>query len=59
MIIGPVEKDDDLTKNILSTFNSINANIQFTMEVPQMEEPLTFLDISVRLNNRIEFDLYT
>ena len=45
-ILGPF-RWDVLFYEIWSTFNSVNESIQFTVEVPERNLPLNFLDISI------------
>ena len=49
ILLGPFERNDGNCNTILQTFNSINNDIQFTMEVPKMNEPLSFLDIDIMI----------
>ena len=53
-ILGPVT-DIETAKMIHETFNSINKNIQFTLEYPDKNQFLSFLDIEVRIRNKIEY----
>jgi len=59
VLIGPIERDEDLTKLILETFNSVNKDIQFTLEVPKINEPLPFLDINIKVADSIEYSWYS
>ena len=58
IILGPMERDDTISQNILNTFNSINESIKFTIDVPKLEEPLVFLDLSISLSDRINYSWY-
>ena len=51
IILGPIN-NLDFTKTILATFNEINPDIQFTIEIPENGKPLNFLDISVFANKK-------
>ena len=56
IIMGPFPADTNF-HIILETFNSINKNIVFTIEIP--EKTLNFLDISITVdNNKIQYCWY-
>ena len=56
VILGPVPCDNNIHNNILEVFNSINGDIQFTIEAPNQSEWLPFLDTKLRyVNNNLEF----
>lgn len=58
IVLGPIERGNNLPETVLKTFNSINDNIQFTLEVPKENEPLAFLDITISVTDRIEYGWY-
>ena len=59
IILGPFESDNNTFKQILDVFNSINKNIQFTGEIPEPNNPLNFLDISIKIEgNKIHYEWY-
>jgi hypothetical protein len=59
IILGPFKRDE-LLNAILDIFNSINQNIQFTLEVPEHEKPLNFLDISIFVREKhLDFAWYS
>jgi len=51
VIMGPFDHDMEIFKMIRNVFNSINGSIQFTLDVPNSETKLNFLDISVFVKN--------
>jgi len=54
ILIGPVSQAINVT-NIVKCFNAVNKSIQFTAEVPQKEEFLSFLDIDIRIRKTVEY----
>ena len=59
VILGPVHRDNNILEIILKTFNAVNRSIDFTMEVPKVDEPLNYLDISISIHNDgIEYEWY-
>ena len=59
IIFGPFERNSNIFKKILDVFNSIDDNIQFTMEIPNNDKPLNFLDISITINNNtVDYEWY-
>ena len=60
IILGPLPRDNEaIFSNILNTFNSINKNIQFTIEVPK-DSGLNFLDMTIYIeNNQIQYKWYS
>ena len=57
-IIGPLEMNESMFQFVKDTFNSIDKNIKFTLEVPRMK--LNFLDLTIWTeNNKIMFQKYT
>ena len=59
IIMGPFEHDMSIYNKILNCFNSINDNIQFTIEVPE-NNTLNFLDISIFItDNKICYAWYS
>ena len=52
ILIGPVIRNDVFCKTILDIFNSINENIKFTMEVPNVNEPVNFLDLAITISEK-------
>lgn len=55
LIIGSLE-GNDFPQTILDVFNSVNQNIQFTMEVPKVNGGLDFLDINISIKDtKIDF----
>ena len=54
ILLGPIK--ENLATVILDTFNSIQSEIQFTVEVPPKNEFLAFLDIAIRIkDNNIQY----
>jgi hypothetical protein len=51
ILLGPLPKSD-FTDTILETFNSVNTNIQFTLEAPKPGEPIPFLDLSIYVKDK-------
>ena len=51
VILGPLKHDETIFRNVLEIFNSINPDIKFTLEAPQPEHWLTFLDIKIKIDN--------
>ena len=51
ILVGPINRDSDLPHKILDKFNSTNEDISFTMEIPEANDPLNFLDISIYVND--------
>lgn len=59
ILIGPVIRNNDFCNMILETFNSINKHIKFTVEIPGVDEPISFLDLSIfTCNNDIKYSWY-
>jgi hypothetical protein len=56
IILGPVKFSNEIHQNILRCFNSVNENIQFTIEIPPTDNFLCFLDLEIRFNNCTCFD---
>ena len=56
ILLGPVKAD--MVNEILDTFNSIQESIQFTVEVPEENEFLAFLDIAIRIKDQIQYKWY-
>lgn len=54
ILIGPITRSAFVNK-IGEVFNSINKNIQFTLEIPEKEHFLSFLDIDLRIQNGVEY----
>ena len=52
IFMGPFPKHSTDFEAILQIFNSINDSIQFTAEVPEADEPLNFLDLSVYIQDQ-------
>ena len=50
-ILGPFKKDLNFFEGLLSCFNAVDKNIQFTLEVPTSNR-LHFLDLSIWLENK-------
>ena len=60
VIMGPFQKKYPHFDLIVSTFNSINENVQFTIDVPEDDQPLNFLDISITIvEDNVEFKWYS
>lgn len=60
VILGPFERNTAIFDNILNTFNSIKDDIQFTIEVPEVDSALNFLDISVSIvNSKVKYEWYS
>ena len=58
ILIGPIEKEGDLPKTVLQTFNSVNDSIKFTLEKP--DRSLNFLDVSLEIKSRnVTYSWYT
>ena len=47
IILGPLNRNSPLNSQILQAFNSINSDMKFTLEVPEIGKPLNFLDMSI------------
>ena len=59
VILGPVKRSP-MIGNILQIFNSVNEDIKFTLESPDVGKPLNFLDISIKIINfGIEYSWFT
>ena len=59
VILGPVKRSPMIGK-ILQIFNSVNEDIKFTLESPDVGKPLNFLDISIKIINfGIEYSWFT
>lgn len=58
IILGPFSRDSNLLSRILNTFNSINDNIQFTVEIPTTDN-LNFLDISISVSKKLTYKWYS
>ena len=59
VILGPV-KISPMIGKILQIFNSVNEDIKFTLESPDVGEPKNFLDISIKIINfGIEYSWFT
>ena len=56
ILLGPVKAD--MVNEIMDTFNSIQESIQFTVEVPEENEFLAFLDIAIRIKDQIQYKWY-
>jgi hypothetical protein len=50
IILGPLECSPNVHNKILNMFNSIDENIQFTIEAPPNNLFLSFLDLEIRFN---------
>ena len=37
---------------IANTFNAVNRNIQFTLDVPELGNPIIFLDLAIKITNK-------
>ena len=60
IILGPYKRDDAEIPNILNTFNAINSSIQFTIDIPPVNQPLHFLDISIAIGvGKINYTWYS
>ena len=60
IILGPVPFDTVVHNDILSCFNAVNQHIQFTMEAPEPNTWLPFLDLQLNFNNgHLNFRWYT
>ena len=60
IIIGPFVKHSNCITKITNTFNSVSNDIKFTVEIPNDNSFLNFLDISIAIeNNVIEYQWYT
>ena len=57
-IVGPFPKNDVSLPKILHTFNSINDNIQFTLDVPK-NNFLNFLDVSIAINKKLSYKWFS
>ena len=58
IIMGPCPNDLEHCDEILNTFNSINDNINFTMEIPQ--KYLNFLDVTLWIDDgSVQFKHFT
>ena len=58
IIMGPFPNEPSILNSILDIFNSVSANIKFSIDVP-MNNVLNFLDISISIaNNQIKYELY-
>ncbi len=51
IILGPLERNEANINHILDIFNSINDNIQFTIEIPERRQALNFLDTSITVED--------
>jgi len=51
ILLGPIDSFE-FAQNILSTFNSVNASIQFTLDYPKADSPISFLDIELRVKRK-------
>lgn len=59
-ILGPFPRNNDMFNQILNAFNSVNDKIQFTMDIPDLNCPLNFLDISINIiHQKIDYSWYT
>ena len=54
-LLGPID-NEDTGKKIVSIFNSVNENIQLTLDFPKQGAPVNILEISNKvLNKNVEF----
>jgi hypothetical protein len=60
ILIGPIELNENNYKNILKCFNDIDCETQFTLEYPNDNGYIPYLDISLRVNidSKIEYKWY-
>ncbi|MEL7308212.1 MAG: hypothetical protein AAGK05_10325, partial [Pseudomonadota bacterium] len=59
-LIGPVQKSGPQPKDILACFNAVNEDIRFTLEEPDKNNVINFLDISIAINrNKIDYWWYS
>ena len=54
IFLGPITNIHE-AKKIHEVFNKINDSIQFTLEVPDKDQFLSFLDIEIRIQNKIQY----
>ena len=59
IIMGPLVHDDNFFIDIVTTFNSVVPEINFTIEAPNPDGWLPFLDFKVKIiNGQIMHDFY-
>ena len=57
ILIGPIDKNSNLPQTILETFNKVNEDIKFTLEIP--DKALNFLDLAIKVKHgRIEYSWF-
>ena len=49
ILLGPVARSSNIPQTVLKKFNSMNENIKFTLELPEKNKALNFLDISIEI----------
>ena len=55
ILLGPIERDSDFAWTVLEMFNSVNDDISFTLEAPNDQNIINFLDLSIEIKpNKIE-----
>ena len=60
IFMGPYLKNTTDFEAILRVFNSINNSIKFTAEIPKVDQPLNFLDLSVYIEDqRVRYTWFT
>ena len=60
ILIGPIQKDGSLALKILASFNAVNDEIRFTLEEPDHNNVINFLDISIAIKqSKIDYWWYS
>ena len=57
ILIGPIDRNSNLSQIILETFNKENEDIKFTLEIP--DNALSFLDMAIEIKQgKIEYSWF-
>ena len=60
ILIGPIDRHSNFCNIILEVFNSVNGSISFTLEAPNQNNVINFLDLSIQIgHNKIEYSWFT